>query len=484
MDKYSVKNIAKLLSITGVALGIFLLLPVVVGVYYGEDIWQFGLFVACFIGVNGALFLSVRTHAFTLSLKEGILGVNLIWLLAGVAGGVPLWLYSDIRPMQAFFEAISGFTTTGATVFTDIEALPYALLMLRSLMQWLGGMGILVLGVGLFSLINPSGSLALFKAEASGVKLEKITPKIKDTALMLWAIYFGLTCLNTLLLYLQGLTFFDALNHAFCTLSTGGFSTKNSSFGAFFDTPLALWTTTCFMLLGGVNFLAHFKLLQGSTEGYRYEETRWYGAIFFSLAFILTLVGLVAAELSFFDALTHGFFNIASLLTTTGFASTDYETWGQSAVAVCFIAMLIGGNGGSTSGGVKVVRFVIIYKVVIAEIKKIIHPNAIYGVFMNKNPLSTSLITATFGFMMLFVLTNAVIVIFLFASGYDALTSISAAIACVGNVGPGFALVGPAQHYAFFSDVEAFVLALGMIAGRLEIYTFFLIFFSGFWKRF
>ncbi|MBN2963723.1 TrkH family potassium uptake protein [Sulfurospirillum sp. T05] len=484
MDKHSVNNIAKLLSITGLALGVFLLLPVGVGIYYGESVWKFGVFVGCFLGLHGALFLTVRAHIFTLSLKEGILGVNLIWLLAGIAGGVPLWLYGDIRPMQAFFEAISGFTTTGATVFTDIEALPYSLLMLRSLMQWLGGMGILVLGVGLFSLINPSGSLALFKAEANGVKLEKITPKIKDTALVLWGIYFGLTCLNTLLLYLQGFGFFDALNHAFCTLSTGGFSTKNSSFGAFSDTPLALWTTTCFMLLGGINFLAHFKLLQGSTEGYRYDETRWYGVIFFFLAFILTIIGITSAELSFFEASTHAFFNIASLLTTTGFASVDYETWGQLAVAVCFIAMLIGGNGGSTSGGVKVVRFIIISKVVFAEIKKIIHPNAIFGVFMNKNLLSPSLVTATFGFMMLFILTNALIVIFLFGSGYDALTSISAAIACVGNVGPGFGLVGPAQHYGFFTDTEAFVLALGMIAGRLEIYTFFLVFFSGFWRRF
>lgn len=484
MDQWVIKNITKLLSITGLALGFFLFLPLGVGYYYGEEIWQFSLFVGCFIVFNGILFMSVYNHTFNLSIKEGILGVNLIWLLAGIAGGVPLWLYGDIRPMQAFFEAISGFTTTGATVFTDIEALPKSLLMLRSLMQWLGGMGILVLGVGLFSLINPSGSLALFKAEASGVKLEKVTPKIKDTALVLWGIYIALTCLNTLLLYLQGLGFFDALNHAFCTLSTGGFSTQNSSFGAFSQTPLALWTTTCFMLLGGINFLAHFKFLHGSTEGYRYEETQWYGVIFLLLAFTLTIVSILATDLSFFEAATHSFFNIASLLTTTGFASTDYETWGQLAVAICFIAMLIGGNGGSTSGGVKVVRFIITTKVVISEIKKIIHPNAIIGVFMNKTPIPSSLITATFGFMMLFILTNAIIVIFLFSSGYDALTSISAAIACVGNVGPGFGLVGPAQHYAFFTDTEAFVLALGMIAGRLEIYTFFLVFFSGFWRRF
>jgi trk system potassium uptake protein TrkH len=484
MDKCIMKNIAKFLSLTGTALSLFFWLPIIVGLYFGEDIIVFALANGVFMLLHASAYMLLRSHNLNLTLKQGILSVNLIWILTGIAGGFPLWWYGDIRPMQAFFEAISGFTTTGATVFTNIEALPHSLLMLRSLMQWLGGMGIIVLGIGLFSLINPSGSLALFRAESSGIKFEKATPKIKDTALRLWGIYVALTVLNTILLWMQGMSLFDALNHAFCTLSTGGFSTQNASIGAYEQTPLILWTTTCFMAIGGINFLAHFRFLQGNTNGYNTEETLWYGRLIFILAISLMLVGIFTQNLSFFQALTHSFFNIISLVTTTGFASTDYETWGPMAVVICFVAMLLGGNGGSTSGGVKIARFVIIVKVVVAEVKKILHPNAIVGMFMNGASLSSSLVHATFGFLMLFIVTNALLVGFLFASGYDALTSVSAAIASVGNVGPGFGLVGPAQNYAMFSDLEAFVLALGMIAGRLEIYTFFLIFFPAFWRRF
>lgn len=484
MDKQSIKNILKILSLVGMGLSFLFLLPIFIGVHYQEHFFDFLVFDAGFFLLNFLFYLVVRNHEVALSIKEGILSVNLIWILLGVAGGVPLYLYSDISILQAFFEAISGFTTTGATIYADIEALPNMLLMHRSLMHWIGGMGIIVLSVGLLSLINPNGSLTLFKAESTGIKLEKITPKIKDTAIQLWLIYLLFTAICTFLLTIEGMNFFDALNHAFSTISTGGFSTKNSSVGYFSDDPLILWTITFFMIISGINFLAHLKFMKGDTIGYKTEEVFWYLVIFLTISLALMISALIKTDLGWFEALTHASFNVASLLTTTGFASNDYELWGSLCVTLFFIVMLIGGNVGSTSGGVKVVRFVLGAKVAFAEIQKILHPSAIINVFMNKNVISPNIISATFGFFLLFVFTNAIIVVYLFANGYDALTSVSTAIACVGNVGPGFGMIGPSKNYAFFSDVDLSILSFAMIIGRLEIYTFFLILMPNFWKKF
>jgi trk system potassium uptake protein TrkH len=483
VDQRALKNILKLLSVIGISLGIFFWIPIAAGIYYGELCAPIVEFDLVFLGFNVALFLHLREHTLSLTLKEGILSVNLIWMLVGVAGAIPLWLCTDITLVQGFFEAISGFTTTGATVYAEIDTLPKMVLMLRSLMHWLGGMGILVLGVGLFSLINPSGSLALFKSEATGVRLEKATPKIKDTAMRLWGIYVLLTAADALLLHWEGMGFFDAINHAMSTISTGGFSTRTASLGAF-DTPSILWTTTFFMMASGINFLAHLKLFHGDLRGYRSEETVWYILIFLILGTMLSLVRFGSSDATFGDSVTHAFFNIASLLTTTGFVSVDYETWGRTAVVLCFAAMLFGGNGGSTAGGAKVIRFVVSAKVIGAEVKKILHPNAIVNIFIDRSPVSITLVQATYGFMMLFSLTNIFVAFYLYAAGYDALTAASAAIACVANVGPGFGGVGPACNYGIFDDLDAMVLALGMILGRLEFYTFFLMLIPAFWKRF
>lgn len=484
MDQHSIKNILKLISTIGMGLCVAFLLPISIGIHYKEDFADFLIFDAIFFFVNLLFYLFVRQHEMVLSIKEGILSVNLIWILLGIAGGIPLYLYSNVSVLQAFFEAISGFTTTGATIYSDIEALPHMILLHRSLMHWIGGIGIIVLSVGLLSLINPNGSLTLFKAESTGIKLEKITPRIKDTATHLWTIYLLFTALCAFLLTLEGMSFFDAINHAFSTISTGGFSTKNSSVGYFAQSPLILWTITFFMFISGINFLAHLKFMKGDTLGYKSEEVIWYAIIIVFISVALTCSALLTTDLHWFEAFTHASFNAVSLLTTTGFASLDYELWGQLCVTLFFVVMLIGGNAGSTSGGMKVIRFVLGAKVVISEIKKILHPNAIINVYINQNTISPSIISATFGFVLLFVFTNALVVIYLFASGYDAMTSISSAIACVGNIGPGFALTGPAQNYGFYKDIDLGVLSFAMIVGRLEIYTFFLIFMPRFWKKF
>ena len=483
MDKQTIKNIAKLLGVTGAYLSLFFLIPIGVGFYYHEDILPFLAFDIGFFLLNSAIFLSLKNHDVVLSLRDGILSVNLIWILIGFAAAVPFWIYSDITLSQAFFESLSGFTTTGATIYADVESLPNMILILRSLTHWLGGMGILVLGVGLLSLINPSGSLTLFRAESSGIKLDKSAPKIKDMANMLWSVYIFLTVANFILLMVGGMGAFDAINHAFSTISTGGFSTKNNSFASF-DTPFLLWVTTFFMIISGITFLAHLKVFRGDFVGYKNEETKWYLIVFVLLSLMMTCTRFLNSDDSFFMAITHASFNIASLMSTTGFASQDYEAWGQMAIAIAFLAMIASGNGGSTAGGVKIIRYVVSIKVIFAELKKILHPNAIIKVFVNSTPVSNSIVSMTFGFILLYVITNAAITFYLFASGYNMMTSLSAALACVGNIGPGFDGVGPVQNYSFFDGFDLMVLSVGMIMGRLEIFTFLLIFMPSFWRKF
>lgn len=484
MDIFALKNVLKFLSAIGMGVSFFLLTPIVAGLLYDEDMTLFMLFDLTLFLINLGVYLMLKKHEMKLSIKDGILSVNLVWILLGIAAAIPFILYTDVSWAEAFFEAVSGFTTTGATIYSDIEALPKSILFLRSLTHWLGGMGIIVLGVGLFSLINPSGSMTLFKAESTGIKMEKITPKIKDTAILLWGIYLLFTVIDAIALKLAGMTSFDAINHAFSTISTGGFSTKNNSLG-YYDSSAIVWITTLFMLLSGINFLAHLKFFStGDVSGYKREEVRWYLTVFVILSLALTAVVMFFHADGLSHALSHAFFTIASVLTTTGFATLNYETWGHMAIAIIFIAMLVGGNAGSTAGGVKVIRYIVLFKNIAMEFKRILNPNAILGVFIDQQKVSTKIISLTSGFIFLFALTNMLLTLYLFSRGYDTMTSLSTAVATVGNIGPGFSLAGPVQNYAFYSDADKIVLSFAMIIGRLEFYTVFLLFGRSFWKKF
>jgi len=484
MDLFSIKSIAKFIAFIGIALSVFLGSAIAVGLYYGEDITDFFIFDMLLFLFNATILLLLRDYEVKLSIKEGILSVNIVWVLLGVVGAIPLVLYTHVSFVDGFFESISGFTTTGATIYTDIESLPKHILYLRSLMHWLGGMGIIVLGVGLFSLINPSGSMALFKAEATGIKMEKSTPKIKDTALRLWGIYLLLTITDMILLKIAGMGWFDALNHAFSTISTGGFSTKNSSLG-YFDSYAIFWITTVFMVLSGINFLAHLRFINSrDIKAYRSEEIYWYLGVFVVLSILLSLDDIWIDNDNYFHALTHSFFTIASVMTTTGFATLDYAQWGALAISIIFVAMLIGGNAGSTAGGVKVIRYIVLFKNIRMQFHQILHPKAILNVFIDGKKISPFVITSTTGFIFLFIMTNMLVTIYLFARGYDAMTSISTALATVGNIGPGFALTGPACNYAFFGDIDKIILSFAMLIGRLEFYTVLLLLSRGFWRKF
>jgi len=477
------KNILKIISLIGITISVIFLLDIAVGLVYGENYMKFFYFDFSFFILNLSIWIFFYKHELNLRIKDSILVVNLMWILLGVIGAMPLYLYSHITFASAFFEAVSGFTTTGATTYTDIESLPHIILFHRSLMHWLGGLGVIVLGVGLLSMINPTGSLSLFKAESTGIELEKLTPKIKDTALRLWLVYLVLTITDTLMLKFFDMSWFDAINHAFATVSTGGFSTKNNSLG-YFTNDGVIWTTTVFMLLSGINFLAHLKLYHKDLGGYKSDEVKYYLILFVMLSLGLTFVHIDLSGDGFYDASKHAFFTIASVMTTTGFATIDYGSWSHLAIAVIFVGMLIGGNSGSTAGGIKVIRHIIIFKTLFCEFKRILHPNAIISVFVDGAKQQERILSATFGFFTLFMISVGIVTVYIYARGYDAMSAISGAFALVGNVGPGFALVGPAENFAFFSDFDKIFFSFAMIIGRLECYTVFVLLSSSFWKRF
>ncbi len=484
MDSHAIKNILNFLSRVGLAFSGFLLIPLFAGICFDEPYTPFLYFVTVFFLFHLLLFWLLRRHEAALTLKEGILSVNFVWILLGIGGAIPMLLYTQATPAQAFFESISGFTTTGATIFGSLESLPKMILMLRSVMHWIGGMGIIILSIGLFSLISPSGTLTLFKAEATGIRMEKLTPKIRDTALRLWGIYMFLTLLDMLLLYTEGMPLFDALNHAMSTISTGGFSTKDASLGFYADNSAILWTTTLFMLLSGINFLAHLRFLSRGSSVYDSDETRWYLLIFLLLSVALGLYLYLHDAPSLYYAMTHAFFTIASVLTTTGFVSTDYEVWGQGAIVFIIIAMMIGGSAGSTAGGVKVVRWIIVVRSVIREVKHVFHPDALLPLLVDREIIQNRVLLSTFAVVTLFVLTAIFTTLYLYAGGYDILTSLSTAFACVGNIGPGFGMTGPSHYYGFFETSDLMVLSTVMIAGRLEFFTLLLLLSKSFWKKF
>lgn len=478
----SIKSILKFVSAVGLVVFFILLLPPIVGFFYNEDVFVYLLAMFSLFIVNLAIYLILKNDEMHLGIKESIISVNFIWILLGIGGAIPMVLYTNIDSAGAFFEAISGFTTTGASAYRDVEILPKSILFHRSLMHWIGGIGIIVLGVGLLPLINPSGSLSLFKAESTGISMDKITPKIKDTANRIWAVYILFTLLNFVLLMLFGMNWFDALNHAFSTISTGGFSTKNSSIGAFSDG--VIWTTTFFMIISGINFLAHIRFFKGERQCYNTEETKWYISLIIFLSLVLTLIHTNTSDDSFYDSLKHAFFTVSTLATTTGFASLDYEKWGQFALVIAILSMMMSANTGSTSGGIKMIRYILFFKNIALEIKRTIQPDVITSIFVDGKQIKSSIINSIFGFFALFILTTFLLMLYLYARGFDFLTSFSTALAMVGNIGPGLNLTGPSQNYAFFSWYDKIILSFAMIIGRLECYTVFIMLGRSFWKKF
>lgn len=479
-------TIIKILSVLMIVISGFMILPTIVAFYYWEEssLFGFGTSMICFsiLGFLGYLFTRKRTKNI-LSIKDGFLLVTLSWLGASFVGAFPYYISGQIPLFtDAFFETASGFTTTGASVLTDIESLSLSILFWRSFTQWLGGMGIIVLTVAILPILG-IGGLQLVKAEAPGPVVDKISPRIAETAKKLWLIYVGFTLLEVFFLKLGGLSLYDAVTHSFSTLATGGFSTKNSSVGSF-NSPYVEWVITVFMLLAGVNFSIHFRLLTGRFKNiFKDSELKTYLLITI-LSTILTahyLYGFTYSSLS--DSIRYGAFQTVSILTTTGFATANYEIWGTVPQIIIFILMFIGGCSGSTGGGIKVIRVVSLLKQSFNEMKYLLHPKGVFILKLSGNAVKKDIIYAISGFFFLYISTALVVSLVVALSGVDVLTSFTTALTALGNIGPGFGLVGPTENFAFFKDYVKWILSFAMIAGRLEIYTFLIIFLPYFWKN-
>ncbi len=414
--------------------------------------------------------------------RDGFLLVALAWALSAVLGATPFVLSGSIpRWVDAIFESASGFTTTGASILTNIEALPRSVLFWRSMTHWLGGMGIVVLTVALLPLLGVGG-FQLLKAETPGPEKDKVAPKITATAKILWLIYLGLTVAQVALLMFGGMDWFDAIVHAFGTMATGGFSNKNLSVGHFQSAYVEI-VITVFMVLAGMNFSLYYRLLKGKVgDLWNNSELRAYLAVFFGVSAVIAL-SLLPTYKTFGTSFRYAAFQVASILTTTGFMSADFDQWVPLAKALLFLTFFVGGCSGSTGGGIKVVRIVVLFKQAGNEIKRLLYPRGVFSVRLNGKVGRKDVVYGVAGFIALYVGLVFGVMMVVAASGADLVTSLSGALATVGNVGPGFNSVGPTMNYSSFPDYVKWVFSFAMIAGRLELWTVFVIFTREFWRR-
>jgi trk/ktr system potassium uptake protein len=484
-----------------VFVGVAMLAPAAIGFFNGETTWWSFLVTS-----GGAILLAGpvwkawgKGEVDAVRVREGFAIVALAWVVISLVGAVPFVLSGVLESYtDAFFETMSGFTTTGATIFGGaatpaIEELPMSFLFWRSLAHWIGGMGIIVLTLAILPILGVGG-MQLFKAEVPGPSADKLTPRVRETARRLWLIYVGITVVEIVAL-LPAMNLFDAVNHAFATMATGGFSTRNGSVGQF-GSAYVEWVITLFMFLAGMNFALHFRMLRGEAiTVFRDTELRVYAAIVGagSLAVALTIwepvrrllpIGeSVGGHLGFLEALRYGAFQSASIVTTTGFATADYEIWPPAAIGLIFLLFFIGGMAGSTGGGVKVIRHVLMFKNSFKEIRQLIHPHAVLNVRLNGGVVPQVVMRNVLSFIVLYIGMIGFGTLALTFVGLDVLSAYGAAISCVGNIGPAFGSLGPAENYAHVPMAGKWVLSFLMIAGRLEIFTMLIVFAPAFWRR-
>ncbi|MDR3343834.1 MAG: TrkH family potassium uptake protein [Treponema sp.] len=437
------------------------------------------------MGIMAVLMLPavlIRTGPFRLSPREGFLLVFLTWVCSSLLGSLPYYLSPwHISFTDAVFESTCAFATTGGTTIDAIEALPRSLLLWRSLSHWFGGMGIILLTVALMPLFGVGG-FQLIKAETPGPEKDKLTPRITAAAKILWFAYFILTLALILLYRLGGMEWFDAVCHGLTTMATGGVSTKNAGI-AFYNSPFIEGVSTVFMLLSALNFNMYYRLFKGKFRDIiQNTEGRVYFGIFIAAAAVITCT-LIPVYGSFREALRHASFQTASILSTTGSAAADYETWPLLAQGVLFCLMFIGGCSGSTAGGIKVIRHAVLFKQTGNEIRRTLYPLGVFSIRLNKKLGRKDVVYGVAGFVFLYMLVAAITTLITAASGVDPFSAFSASLSILGNVGLGFGAVGPSHNYGAFQDHIKWLFSLVMIAGRLELWTVFVLFTPGYWRR-
>jgi trk system potassium uptake protein len=413
--------------------------------------------------------------------REGFATVTLAWTTVALFGALPYLLSGAIPvPVQALFESMSGFTTTGSTVLTDIEAVRPGILLWRSATQWLGGMGIIVLGIAVLPYLGVGG-MQLFRAEVPGPTPDRLRPRIRETAKLLWEVYAGLTAVLAALFLFGGMSPFDAVNHALTTLPTGGFSTRNASMGAF--SPFIQWVTVVFMYLAGINFTLHYRALsRGGVPYWRDPEWRLYSG------FLLAGIALVALSIrdqgwAAEETLRHAAFQVVGLMTTTGYGTADYEAWSAFAQVTLFLLFFIGGMAGSTSGGPKVSRVLLILKHGFLELRKHLHPRAVMVTKVGGVAVPEHVMLNVLAFMILYVGLFGLGTLLMAGTGLSFASAAGAAATAISNVGPGLDQVGPTDHFGFLPWQAQITLVFLMLVGRLEIYTVLILFHPGLWRR-
>ncbi len=466
-------------------MGTLMLTTIGFALYYGEDFLP--LLFASLITLSFGAFLKFTTKSSRdaeIKKRDGYLIVTMGWLSMAVFGTLPYLVTGSIPSLtNAFFETMSGLSTTGASILDNIEDMPRAVLFWRSLTQWIGGMGIIVLTIAILPMLG-IGGMELFVAEAPGPTKDKIHPRIKETAKRLWVIYVALTTLQTILFLFAGMSFFDAINHALTTNSTGGFSTYQNSI-AYFNSPLIEYITVIFMFLAGTNFTLLYFGLKGKFKNvFKNDEFRWYLMAIIGLVLVLTpIVYYSGVYQDFSNSFRATLFQVVSIITTTGYASGDFTTWGSLATFIFFLLLFSGASAGSTSGGIKIVRIIVLMKNGFLEFKRRLHPNAVIQVSLNQHPVSNTIIYNLLAFIFLYLFIFTIGSGIMTAIGVPFDEAISSVATSLGNVGPGIGDLGPSHSFSQVPDGGKWVLAFLMLFGRLELFTVALLLTPYYWKR-
>jgi trk system potassium uptake protein TrkH len=477
--------------------GGFMLLSVIVSWYYNDGV-TLELFSSSLLTliIGTLLMFTTRNHSKRIDKREGYIIVTFGWIFMALSGMIP-YLLSEAIPgfTNAFFETMSGYTTTGSTVLSDIEIVPKGVLFWRSLTHWIGGMGIIVLAIAILPLLG-IGGMQLFAAEAPGPSADKLKPRITDTAKRLWLIYVGFTFSETILLKVAGMGWFDAVNHSLSTLSTGGFSTKNASLAYWNDTPIIQYIVIVFMFLAGMNFVMSYFALKGKfSRLLQDDELRWYFVFITGFTIIASVLVYLFADVSISSiahpmvwgeaesSFRHSLFQVLAIITTTGFVTADYTLWTPFLTIFFFGMFFLGGSAGSTSGGVKVVRHLILIRNGITEFKRTLHPNAILPVRYRQKAIPKEIVFNILGFFILYMLAFIIGAIGLAALGLDFETAIGGAATSIGNIGPAFGDLGPVNNFNGLPNFGKWWCSFLMLIGRLELFTVLIILTPFFWRN-
>ncbi len=477
-----IKGVVWTLALLIILFSFGMLVPALVAIYYHSGRADEFVLASLLVAILGVLMMAWAGQApKQLSHKDGFLIVALAWIVLSFLGSVP-FLTTGVASsvVDALFESTSGLTTTGATVLTGLDHLPRSILFWRSMQEWLGGMGIIVLAVAVMPLLGVGG-MQLFRAETPGPVKDKLTSRVTETAKVLWFIYLAITIVTCFSLWLAGMGLFDAVNHAMTTVAIGGFSTHDASIGHY-DSLWIRGLIVLFMILAGINFTLHFVALRKGFSMTTYihdEEFIAYVKWLFVLIFLVGFVTLMSGSGTWDEVI----FNTVAVATTTGFAVSDYGLWPQGATMLLLVAMFVGACAGSTGGGMKVVRVLLLFRQGMREVRRLIHPHAVIHVKIGQQSVQGSVVQALWGFFVLYMVCFAVVAVFVAMAGVDMMTAISAAAAAITNTGPGFGAVGPASTYANLPDMAKITLMFGMILGRLEIFTFFVLLIPEFWRK-